>query len=393
MQNTNREKLFLISPMLHQGGFERVCVTTARLLEPYYEVYVVIFDDKDIAYDIEGLRILNLELGVKKGKLNKALNVLRRARALKRLKGKYKPVAAYSFGPSANYANCLSKTRETKVLTGLRSFMDVENERETGFFLKHADRIISCSEEINEVLKSKFGYEHAITLYNPFDVKDINEKAAEPDIDICIDEKTIKFVSTGRICAEKGFWHMIKAFAAVHNRYPDTELIILGEGDFTLYYELAEKLGCRDAVYHAGMQKNPYKYVSKCNIYLLTSGYEGFPNAMVEAMALSLPVISTDCRTGPKEILLSDEEKKRIRGRIDAIYEAEYGMMIKALSKEENFDISDIEEEQLLISAMQTLTEDEAKRSHYSRMSLMRAGDFSAEKYTERLKDIIGSLC
>ena len=58
----NKPKIFLVSPMLHQGGFERVCVTTARLLEPYFDITIVIFDDADIAYDISGLKIVNFDL-------------------------------------------------------------------------------------------------------------------------------------------------------------------------------------------------------------------------------------------------------------------------------------------------------------------------------------------
>ena len=55
----------LIVPMLHQGGFERVCVMTARLLEPYYDVCIVLFDSRDIAYDIRGLQVVDLHMGLK----------------------------------------------------------------------------------------------------------------------------------------------------------------------------------------------------------------------------------------------------------------------------------------------------------------------------------------
>ena len=55
-----KKKVMLIVPMLHQGGFERVCVATARLLEPFYEVYIVIFSARDIAYDIRGLHVIDL---------------------------------------------------------------------------------------------------------------------------------------------------------------------------------------------------------------------------------------------------------------------------------------------------------------------------------------------
>ena len=75
-----KKKLMLISPMLHQGGFERVCITTARLMEPYFDVTIVIFNSANIAYDVEGLHIIDINMGVKKGKIKKLLNILRRSR-------------------------------------------------------------------------------------------------------------------------------------------------------------------------------------------------------------------------------------------------------------------------------------------------------------------------
>lgn len=72
--------------MLHQGGFERVCVATARLLEPFYEIYIVIFSSRDIAYDIRGLRVIDLHMGAADGKLAKIRNVFRRSRKVRRLK-------------------------------------------------------------------------------------------------------------------------------------------------------------------------------------------------------------------------------------------------------------------------------------------------------------------
>ena len=62
-----KKKLMLMSPMLHQGGFERVCITTARLMEPYFDVTIVIFNSANIAYDVEGLNIIDIQMGAKKG--------------------------------------------------------------------------------------------------------------------------------------------------------------------------------------------------------------------------------------------------------------------------------------------------------------------------------------
>lgn len=83
-----KKKIMLIVPMLHQGGFERVCVATARLLEPYYEIYIVMFDSRDIAYDIKGLNVIDLHMGVRESLAGKVLNVFKRSLAVRKLKRK-----------------------------------------------------------------------------------------------------------------------------------------------------------------------------------------------------------------------------------------------------------------------------------------------------------------
>ena len=74
-----KKNLMLMVPMLHQGGFERVCVSTARLLQDYYNVYVLIFSSKDINYDVKGLNIIDIDVPSKKGTINKVINVFKRA--------------------------------------------------------------------------------------------------------------------------------------------------------------------------------------------------------------------------------------------------------------------------------------------------------------------------
>ena len=139
-----KKKLMLISPMLHQGGFERVCITTARLMEPYFDVTIVIFNSANIAYDIEGLHIVDIQMGVQPGKVRKVLNIIRRSLKVRKLKKQMKPDIAYSFGPSANMVNAFSKTGREKVWLGLRNYTDVEETTKMKLFVKLAELIVCC---------------------------------------------------------------------------------------------------------------------------------------------------------------------------------------------------------------------------------------------------------
>ena len=98
-----KKKIMLIVPMLHQGGFERVCVATARLLEPHFDVCIVMFDSRDIAYDIKGLDVTDLHMGVRPGKLAKVFNVIKRSMAEKREGNRY----CLQLWPFRQYGQCV----------------------------------------------------------------------------------------------------------------------------------------------------------------------------------------------------------------------------------------------------------------------------------------------
>ncbi len=285
-----KEKLLLISPMLHQGGFERVCITTARLLKPYYDVSIVIFDDADIAFDIRGLSIINIHLGVRNGKLAKITNLMRRAVRVRKLKQRMKPVIAYSFGPSANMVNALSKTSLTRVFLGLRGYQDVADDPKMKLYVRKADRIICCSKEIEAIVQEKYGYLQTATLYNPYDAEGITELSKEKVTDLpwkMEDEDRPRIlIGVGRDDPIKGFWHLIKAFYLVQKEIPQMRLIIMGDGSFEQAKSLVSELQLEQKVYFPGVRKNPYKYLAASEMFLLSSYTEGFPNVLVEAMIL-----------------------------------------------------------------------------------------------------------
>lgn len=362
------KKMLLIVPMLHQGGFEKVCVATARLLQPYFQIQIIIFDSREIAYDIRGLEVLDLHLPSRPGKFAKLLNVLKRGWRIHQIKKKEGIDIAYSFGPTANIANIVSGGKAEKWL-GIRSYMDMGNHRQIGWFCQKADRVICCSERICHEVEETYGCKKAVTLHNPFDLKEIEVLAGAADASLPWNEGRI-LVSMGREDSVKGFWHLLKSFALVHEALPDTKLMIIGQGEYTQYRELAAGLGIEDAVCFTGLQKNPYPYLKRSSLYVLTSYNEGFPNALVEAMALGVPAVATDCMTGPGEIL-----------------EDKYGILVPNMSPEADFSPQNItDEEKRLAEKIIALLKDEERMAHYREMAKKRAGDYTAESYIANIR-------
>ncbi|MCM1385937.1 MAG: glycosyltransferase [Bacillus sp. (in: Bacteria)] len=362
------KKLLLIVPMLHQGGFEKVCVETARLLQPYYQVQIAIFDKSDIAYDVTGITVTDLQLPSREGKLAKIWNIWKRGRKLRELKKKEEITLSYSFGPTANLANIASLGKDEKWF-GVRSYMDMGNPRQIKLFCRCADRVICCSEAICQEIQEKYHCKSAVALPNPFDIQKVEALSLSETPKLPWTQGRI-LVSMGREDVVKGFWHLIKSFSLVHKKLPDTKLMIIGQGEYAQYKKLVKELGIEEAVCFTGLQKNPYPYLRKSSLYVLTSYYEGFPNALVEAMALGVPAIATDCMTGPKEILGND-----------------YGILIPNMSPEADFNPANItEEETVLAKRIVTLLEDEKQMEHYREMAKKRAGDYTTQAYVEKIR-------
>ena len=394
-KGNKKKKLLLITPMLHQGGFERVCVRTARLLEPWYDITIAIFDSADIAFDITGLRVADLKLGVQSGKIGKAVNVLRRIRALKKLKRQERIEISYSFGQTANLVNCLSRAGD-RILCGIRSYQDFDNPEKIRLFCRKADEIVCCSADMEQMIREEYNCRKAWTLNNPINLNKVKKETgqqlcSDPDQqDILKKLETFReihpelIVSMGRQDDIKGFWHLVKAVSICRQKASaegkskagQIGLVILGEGDFSEYEQLAAELGIGKDCLFPGVLKEPFSFLATARVYALTSLKEGFPNSLVEAMAAGLPVISTDCRTGPAEILKPTD----------------CGILIAPLEENKNMSAQELQEgDYRLAGQLLRLLEDEQLRQSYIEKGKERALFFSDENYIANCRKHLGN--
>jgi glycosyltransferase involved in cell wall biosynthesis len=169
-----------------------------------------------------------------------------------------------------------------------------------------ADDIIAVSKGVAIDLAHITGVKHSAmkVVQNPVISNLIFERARESVSHPWLKEPCEPVIlAIGRLTRQKDFPTLIRAFSKV-KRYLTCRLIILGEGnDRGKIEELARKLSVKTNVDLPGFVDNPYAYLSRASLFVLSSAWEGSPNVLTEALALGVPSVSTDCPSGPKEIL------------------------------------------------------------------------------------------
>lgn len=326
-------------------------------------------------------------------------------KALKRLKRKLHIDCAISFLTPANSLNTEASSRCPAIIS-IRSCMQGEyapaearhpvKKTAVSRSCKQTDRIVSVSKEAVQGLVEEFGAdaEKVSVIYNPCDAQQIRRRGRETPGD----ERLLKqmegaefvFVSSGRITPKKGQWHLLHAFRLVLNRHPEARLVLFGKTDDAhieeLLRETIQELQMEEQVTLAGFHSNPFPYLAKGDAFVLTSFNEGFPNAVLEAMALGLPVISTDCSSGPREILAPGTDCTEKTKELDL---AEYGILTPECAGNQEIHRPPEENEVLLAEAMLRLLEDPDTRRQYSQKSLERSEQFPEEGFLRQWEQLI----
>jgi N-acetylgalactosamine-N,N'-diacetylbacillosaminyl-diphospho-undecaprenol 4-alpha-N-acetylgalactosaminyltransferase len=176
-------------------------------------------------------------------------------------------------------------------------------------------------------------------------------------------------MSAGRLVKVKNFAMLVQAFAAAGG---EGKLVIAGEGEERGALEaLARELGVADRLILPGYLTNPYPLMAAADVFILSSDSEGYPNALIEGMATGRPVISTNCDSGPSQILANAP-----RHNIQGITYAEHGVLVPV----DNADA--------MAEAIRGLG-DARKREEYGRKAAARAASFSAAKIKDRYWDVL----
>ncbi|MCJ7501380.1 glycosyltransferase [bacterium] len=174
------------------------------------------------------------------------------------------------------------------------------------FFYRFTDLIVAVSEGVaKDVIQiTSLPASQVTVIRNPVLTPQIYQLAEKPVSHPWFEDPRIPIImGMGRLTRQKDFATLVRAFAGVR-KTRRCHLLILGEGaDRKDIETLAMELNISEDVYLPGFQSNPYSYLARSSLFVLSSRWEGSPNALTEALALGRPVVSTDCPSGPREIL------------------------------------------------------------------------------------------
>ena len=174
------------------------------------------------------------------------------------------------------------------------------------WFYPKADKIVTVSYELEESLKNFLSIpnEKIKTIYNPVVTPELFEQAKQPVSHPWFEQNQLPVIlAVGRLTKAKDYPTLFRAFSLVRQVRP-AKLLILGEGEERANLErLAIELGIQNDVSMPGFFDNPFAFMAKASVFVLSSAWEALPTVLVEALACGCPVVATDCRSGPREIL------------------------------------------------------------------------------------------
>ena len=382
-------KIAILKESLYFGGTERSAVNVSKILDEKHQVFMAVYDASQTKYGYGGT-LVDFGLPAKQSVFAKIANNCLRIYRYEKLIRKEKIQLLYEFISINNPISRIRHKNITRIISArdfsvLREFVQRFHK-----CLQASDGMICNSNYLREFYLSKYpeDKEKVFTVYNIIDREEILRQAkedVEPEFTAFLEKHPKTVVSVGRFCKGKGFEYLMESVAKARETDENLGLVLVGDGAYLgRYEEHIRRFGLETHIYMTGFQKNPYKYMARGSCYALSSLNEGFPNVLAEAMALGLPVIATNCYSGPAEILRNDGDYEAVS---DVYQLCDYGIITPC------FEASDRENAvSQMAKAIVDLLGDGNLMKKYSALAAERAACFSAEVAAERLEEIFNLL-
>ena len=333
-----RDKVILVSRDLSVGGAEKQIALLTRYL--HKDTYLFLYQAKT-SFDWKG-NFVSINMPTHPNFLIRVILPIPRALQLAKLRAILKPRAVISFAPHTNLVNILSGllSRSGKTVISVRTHQSVGLEVLGSYgrayrialktFSRFADALVSPTQNLADDFCKNFNFpkEKAFVIPNICDLDEVKQKAeVENEISSALEgEKFV--VSVGRLIPQKNFERLLKAFSFLANE-TNLRLVIVGDGPLReklirMAQGIAETCSIFDENKFSGQEsrkakiiftgelQNPYPILKRAWAFVLSSSIEGFPNVLLEAMALGIPSVATVASDGVLNALGSDKTPSQI---------------------------------------------------------------------------------
>jgi glycosyltransferase involved in cell wall biosynthesis len=409
------KKILLLIPNLGLGGAQRVFHDHSVELAKHYDITEAVFNLEGGDMYPSGNPVVNLNVSGGGGALVKLQNFRRRVSGLRQLREHLLPAVVISHLEGADYVNLLSGGSGKTILCVHGSKLHDANIRgPIGWLRKNvlipllynrADRIVTVSRDIIPELIEGFGVKSSklLTINNFFEVAQVEAKSHEPlsAAESAVYAAAPVLVTSGRLTLQKNQAPLLNSFAALLQRQP-AKLVFVGDGELRdALTARARELGLRvyaawEAVghltsdydvYFLGLQQNPFKYLRPATAFVFPSSWEGFPMALGEAMICGLPVLSTDCPTGPREMLAPDTAIPTTPLR--HAERGTYGILLPMLTQPSTLAA----DQAVWTEAMAMLLSDALEQKTLGHLACQRMQDFTRERIFGQWVKLVEELC
>lgn len=410
---TSAPSLLLIIPNLGLGGAQRVFHDHSVEFARYYPVAETIFNLSGGDLYPSGNPVYSLDVSGGGNLVDKLRNFGRRVRGLRRLREQLRPAVCISHLEGADYVNLLSGGPGKTVLCIHGSKLhDANINGIVGWLRKkvlmpllynRADKIVTVSRDIVTELINVFGVEpkKIQTINNFFDVVRIEQAGREPlsAAEAAVYAAGPVLVTSGRLTIQKNQAPLLDVLVQLRRRVP-ARLMFVGDGElrdslvaharsldlrvFAAWESIA--LTPEFDVYFLGLQQNPFKYLRPATAFVFPSAWEGFPMALGEAMVCGLPVLSTDCATGPREMLAPVTAAPA--NPLRQAERATYGVLLPLLNQPDTL----ASDKAVWVEALAELLADPDRRAQLGRLARQRMNDFTREHIFGRWLQLVEEL-